>query len=203
MVMERHTIVSIPPDILERRIMSGIPTSAGMLLPQYHESVRDRAFASQNPAMDVSALHARLFWKSTKKPPTVFVNRRGYDTSVESDIVEKIDCVRPPAHWYYPLYLSWFLDGSMVLLETYENTESEVPEAKKMFKRTMDFIQQETGWKPLVLEIPPLSKEMLFCNRHLLESGLGVQTITDSIRDIGDNTLALCQKIAGEVIAYH
>ena len=193
------------PANLERRILGEIKTTSGLLLPSFHETLRYLAFTGNNWQYDVSALKTEELKCAEKKPDKVFVrNERGLDClTPTSSVIDDEANIRSPASWYYPLYFSWFLDGSMVLLETYENPESAVSEAKDVFVRTMELLKQETGWMPLVLEIPPLSKEMLYLNRHFLDNSLAVDKITASVGNAGNDTVAFCRQIADRVIAYH
>ena len=184
MVVDGAYIASEPVSKIERKILGKIKTTSGLLLPHFHAMMRVAVFGHSNPTLDVSLLHAESLKRATRRPEMIYRDIRGYDRIGAIDSMdESLECYRPPASWYYPLYLSWFLNGSMVLLETYENPDGGVPEAKKLFEQTMFTVQSATGFLPLVVEIPPLTPEMLYCNRHLIDS-------PDCLGTIGNRTNA-------------
>jgi hypothetical protein len=106
-----------------------------------------------------------------------------------------LDEIRPPSHWYYPIYLSLFLTGEIILFETYENPNGGVPEAKILFEKAMIEVETGTGFLPLVVEIPPLTPSLLQCNRGVLEKpellkGIDLSTINHG------STVSLVNQIA-------
>lgn len=203
MIIQGDYVACDPPIKLDRQILRDVKTHTGLCLPELHLCFRNSVFGENYPVMDVSALKVEEFVLAKNKPATVFCRIRGYDRPVEISKLNGETDIRPPASWYYPLYFSWFLDGSMLLLETYENPESAVPEAKKLFEETMRHVERETGYMPLVVEIAPLSKEMLYCNKHLLGNSGAVQTISNGIEAKDSSTLDLCKTVARRVLEYH
>jgi len=160
------------PDI-ESFVLSGIPTASGETLPEFHAGLRQNVFGKEHRALDISGFWSDCLKESKNKPEFVYETGSGkakkiFLKNVSGEIIHKN--IRPPSSWYYPLYFSCFLDGSMVLLETYENPNGEVYEAKKLFVRTMNEMKEIVGEYPLVLEIPPLLLEMRCINRDLVES---------------------------------
>jgi len=102
-------------------------------------------------------------WRSTPENKDV-LSLDGYTPDEARNLI-----VRPSAKWYYHLYLSMFLDGSFVLLETYDNETGGVPEARRLFEKEMSEIYRATGFMPLVVKTSPLRNDMLFVNRHLVD----------------------------------
>ena len=164
---------------LEGKILSSISIKKGLFLQDYHSHMRVRVipeFAALD-IVDVSMCHVEALRLSSKGPSFVYENVDGQDIrryDVGCTDFSRNDNplrYRPPAKWYYPLYFSWFLDGSMILLETYENPRGEVAEAKRVFEETMFKIEQNTGYRPIVVEILPLDMDLLSCNKHIYEQG--------------------------------
>lgn len=175
----------------------------GSILPDFHTNLRKKACLIESTS-DVSLLHSYMLAQARNRPRFVYretANREEKVALVEGAIVEARD--RPPASWYYPYYLSWFVDGSMVLFETYDNPLAEVPHAKMLFEKAMSHVAIGTGFMPLVVKIPPLSKEMLYCNRHMLE-GNRVQAIAEqAIRVDKADTVVFFQSIAESVTRFN
>lgn len=132
-------------------------------LPDYHRWLRRQAFGdSCARQFDASGLFSSLLCAAETKPRYVYENGAKKNTE-NADLT----CSRPPAEWYYPLYLSWFLTGNMILFETYDNPEGNVGPIKRHFCRTMDLIKKEIGLYPLVVKIPPLNLPMMYINEAL------------------------------------
>ncbi|MCX6715456.1 MAG: hypothetical protein NT077_00365 [Candidatus Taylorbacteria bacterium] len=159
---------------VERMRLDAIRVKGGGFLPEYHERLRHQVFNGSYAMGDVSRLHGELLARATRsKPVETYRVINGKDQLVKglftTDEARNLT-VRPTSHWYYPLYLSWFACGSMVLLDTYENPDGGVPEAKRLFEQTMDELAEAYSWMPLVIQTAPLCLDMMFCNRALLET---------------------------------
>lgn len=203
MVMKYEQISQSPLPELEGKRLGDIACEGGVSLVEHHRALRAR-IGLDHPTPDVSSLHVRMLEQARHRPS--FVYRKGErDTrcaiSTEG-ILQQAD--RPPAEWYYPYYLCWFLDGSAVLFETYDNPEGGVPEAKRLFEKFVERIVSGTGFAPIIAKVPPLTKDMLYCNRHLLAAGRSGLTAlrekTSSITD--DDITARMRAVADEVIAF-
>lgn len=194
----------LPYVALEGVPLANIECKGGSMLPAYHDGLRKEMGLSTLTA-DVSGLHAYMLRYATRKPSFVYRTIDGrterYWLTADEEVMETD---RPPASWYYPYYLSWFLDGSAVLFETYENPEGGVPEAKRLFEESVKRVVQGTGFGPLVVRIPPLTKDMLYCNRHLLIAGReGLSKITAETASLSlHDTTACMHVIAKKVIAF-
>ncbi|NQV87994.1 MAG: hypothetical protein HQ402_00370 [Parcubacteria group bacterium] len=170
-VVNVDNVAAESSDKLSGRVLSCIQTKYGKDLISYHNGLRASVFGPDYLCPDLSLFHAECLAKSTKRPSFVYKNVDGYDVrdSLMDGVDNADDTYRPPASWYYPLYLAMFLLGDMVLLETYENPDSGVPEAKKLFERTMKIIQSMMGAYPIVIEVPPLTPDMLYCNKVFID----------------------------------
>ncbi len=188
--------------------LSMIKTSShipGDTLPEFHFGLREKVFGKDDTLIDVSNLDRIYVRAATSKPEYVF--------SIENNLsrkkhISEIDIenknYRPISEWYYPLYLSWFLDGSMVLLETYDNELSQVSEAKKLFESTVNFIESGTGLRPLVLKVPPLDDKMLCMPKHVINCPNAIEHISSNFLDrkTGDS-VSFFSDIADAVIGWH
>lgn len=205
-VVRKEHVATQPIDKLESLALDRIETIHGPNLFDYHNGLGRQVFGVETTPLDISALHERNLRQAKYRPNTChLIDTHGHTSKVNltAELVSSPTArLRPPAHWYYPLYLSWFLDGSMVLLETYENPASGVPEAKEMFVRAMNRVFDQTGLYPLVARIPALTDDLLVCNTHLL--GVGAYgrlaanvplpddglVIHDLLRQLADQTYA-------------
>lgn len=162
---------------IESCALDSISVKFDKTLPEFHKDLRQKVFGEKYQTLDISKFWSECLEKATNKPEFVYDTTNGKAKKIFLNVarLEKTgvdsNMVRPPSGWYYPLYFSCFLDGLMVLLETYENPNGEVPEAKKLFSKTMEEVKEIAGVYPLVLEIPPLLLEMRCINRDILNSG--------------------------------
>lgn len=170
---------------IERRRLDSIPVKNASSLIEYHRSLRHQVFNGSYEMDDVSRFHGELLARATRNPPeSVYREVNGKDRLVKGAYTPdeaRALIVRPPSEWYYPLYLSMFATGEIVLLETYENPDGGVPEAKRLFEETMDGLARAYGWMPLVVQTAPLCLDMMFCNRHLLQTPGSVEKLCDQV----------------------
>ena len=124
---------------------------------------------------DISEFLSDCLIAARKKPYQCFA-RNSYNThdrvltsSIDFSTVKPKD-VRPPADWYYPLYFALFIDR-MFLLETYENPKGSVSDARHLFRSTSDRLLRATGFRPRVIQIPPLNSDTLDINANILKDG--------------------------------
>lgn len=140
----------------------------GTNLPKYHRNLRMATFGNDCPEeVDIGKAFKVYLSAAENKPFYVYENIDGHEVKVPSAESSLIDA-RPPAEWYYPLYLLSFMTGNMVLFETYENPEGEVGKIREHFQHTMDIIMEGTGLYPLVVEIPPLKLPMMYINQAMI-----------------------------------
>lgn len=178
----------------------------GKNLPAHHRDLR-AATRLSGPLTDVSGIHTAMLNGAGRKPRYVYRSTGHGRAEERVELREGRGLTghdRPPASWYYPYYLSWFVDGSAVLFETYDNPIAEVSEARTLFESCFRKVTEGTGFAPLIVKIPPLSNDMLWCNRHLLWDNDGIPSLEQEaeklcIRD----TVAFFRAIADSAIGYH
>ena len=174
---------SMPNEV--NRPLSKIKVRSGsdsVYLHDYHFDLRKKVFGTNN-VIDVSNLRSNYARMASKPPTSIFViNDQGRYKRVDSALfdLKKID-FRPSADWYYPLYFACFLTGKMIMLETYDNPLAEVSEAKKLFEATMDLVEDNVGYRPLVLKIPPLDQKTLSIPKKLIEKPAIIDDILSKI----------------------
>jgi hypothetical protein len=182
--------------------LDSIPCGNGVMLPEYHLQLRQQA---QSPGLvsDVSNLHLFMLKTARNSPRAFYRDVKGTQELVPwTEGVEYGDRDRPNAEWYYPYYLSWFLDGSLILFETYENPAGGVPQIKRAFENDMNLVYKETGIMPLVVQVPPLTKELLSCNEHVLQRDCFTE-LRETLPERGTNdTVSFFASIAESVTRF-
>ena len=158
------------PKALEGMILREIMVDVGISLPEYHRRLRSRTFGQYcPPTREIGPLFSLYLRKAKKHPPWVFEVDKFH--MVKKAINEaNLYASRPPASWYYPLYLANFISGNLVLFETYENKSGDVHKIKEDFRAAMDMIMDATGIYPMVVQTPPLDLDMMLINTALFES---------------------------------
>jgi hypothetical protein len=185
----------------------------GGTLPMYHRQMYHdvfKYFPGGNAWFDVSTLYAEflaLALETKHIPERVWrQNGDGRDYPCDGSICSSAEArslvLRPSAKWYYGLYLSMFLDGTFVLLETYDNTTGGVPEARKLFEREMDLIGRQTGFTPLVVQTFPLETDMLYVNRHTVEQPEQAAAFLQEQKYWSDDTVKLARWFADRAIQF-
>ncbi len=215
LMVEYDQITKTPLNTLEMKVLARIETRSHQSLPSHHNTLRDEVFGHKDvvnqiglyPRFDISNFWSECLVTARKKPEFVYRETTdgvlaGYAYRYSGSFTrEDSESIRPPASWYYPLYFSLFLDGSMILLETYENPEGEVFEAKKLFEQTMQLIEHQTGFYPLVLEVPHLSRDMMYCNRKIMADPWQLCTIINGKPQPSEPIVSYIRNIANKVIA--
>ncbi len=202
LVLAHERVSEASNEDLEGRPLDTIVCASGTTLPDFHQALRVRANVATETA-DVAALHSFMLERACRRPAFVFREVNGREERCElrrDEVVLPRD--RPPASWYYLYYLSWFVDGSRVLFETYDNPVGEVSHARELFEGVMRSIAANTGFLPLVVKIPPLSKDMLYCNRHLLRQSASAELAERVPRSNTTDTVAFFRAIADAVIGF-
>lgn len=133
-------------------------------LPRYHRRIRENIIP-EHQDINIGNFFNYCLKNSVKKPEYVYEDQEGL-------AIKKLTCdadlskSRPPAEWYYPLYLAMFCSGEMVLFETYENSSKEIEKIKNTFLEAVNKIKDNCGVYPLVIKIPT-SKELLFYPKNI------------------------------------
>jgi len=201
--LQYERLTSLTNEELEGVPLDRIKIDGKGTLLGIHANLRQRAIP-RAAVRDASELHTRLLKLSTRRPAQIFREMNGRERRLELREGESIeDRDRPPASWYYPMYLSWFLDGSMVLFETYDNPHKDVSRAKEAFMGAVGEIWRATNYTPIIVKVPPLSREMLFCNRHILENGEGALSVLKKKIPLHlDDTVLISEIIAQKAIHF-
>jgi len=204
LIRQYERVVPLSNKELEGMVIQNIQTKFGTKLMDYHMSLRGKVFGGDYLLQDASAFHSECLSRARSLPEYAWreTGKGNEERVYRNDIrAEDFSLLRSPAKWYYPLYLSLFLDGRMILLETYENPEASVPYARLLFERTMEQLKEGVGLLPLVVEISPLTKDLMDYNRHLLEQSFSWEKVLQSIEG-EENLLSMYEKITREIIAF-
>lgn len=171
LVLKHERIVDEGNHSLELRSFASMIATGGESLLAWHATKRRAVFGDRYPIADCSQFWSECVVAARRKPEFVYeLLASGHERRVDYSVATgRHGLIRPPSKWYYPLYLAMFLDGTWVLLETYENPAGGVPHAKRLFEAAMREVERETGFRPLVVETPPLTKDMMYYNKHLLQ----------------------------------
>lgn len=210
MVCDNKTqrLTSATLEQLNGRVIDSLETADGRSVLDYHRNHLSSSLGPV-PTVDAASFFFQCLAQAGHKPEYCFVRDHNHQSvkvatsRIDFEAASERD-VRPPAKWYYPLLFALFVDR-MFLLETYENPRGSVSAARELFAQTADEILAETGLRPRVVKIPPLSKEMLYINSHVLEDGPAAIDRLCSLRSnqvVGGDILELAQEIARDVLNY-
>ncbi len=128
-------------------------------LPEFHKLLRQKAGSSNGCGYDVSTLWSDCLSDSMLPPESAFVEVEGCAQRRSMPCLDKGGYVRPPASWYYLLYLSLFLTGDRVLLAT--TLEEDNVSIQTLFEESIALIERQTGVKPLIVWLPHHSEEIV------------------------------------------
>ncbi|MDD4409782.1 MAG: hypothetical protein PHW52_03985 [Candidatus Pacebacteria bacterium] len=182
------------------RVLSSISIDGnGTNLPKYHHQLRMATFDDcPSEEADISMAFKTFLRSARNKPFYVYENVDGHEVRTLTRDSSLINA-RPPAEWYYPLYLLSFMTGKMVLFETYENPEGEVGKIREHFQHTMDIIKEGVGVYPLVVEIPPLKLPMMYINQAVISNDWKSRILAPPQN--GGNIINMFNNYASQVIA--
>ncbi|OGY36112.1 MAG: hypothetical protein A3E37_02110 [Candidatus Andersenbacteria bacterium RIFCSPHIGHO2_12_FULL_46_9] len=187
-----------PLTSLEHRPFKDIVTDDGSSLVGLHHQYHQQVFGDYLvPRLDASKFFQACLKQATGKPETVFVqctdglesevnycrlrqaqaeatcdkftvlNVKNQPKTVDQVLDGKI---RPPAKWYYPLYLCLFLDGTFALLESFDDPslDDKVP---SIWRHAMEEIKRSTGVWSLIVEVP-CTTEMNHYPQRIIDNGI-------------------------------
>jgi len=137
-----------------QRILSEIRTTSGQTLVEYHQNLRQGAGVSRW-TVDLSyffleCLRQSIQAGSDRAPKQLYVVRGSKEKKIWTREADLKDINRPPADWYYFLYLMLFLDGKRGLLSTVDDDDI----VTTWFKQSIRKIEEVVGVKPLILDTP-------------------------------------------------
>ena len=162
-------------ECLDRRILSSIRVNQTFTLPEFHENLRARVFGRAYPVTDIStflrnALKSAFLKQLFPHHLNVFLKKGDKEVPTSSIKLKEISFeevdLRPPLGWFYPLFLSLFVDGSRVLFETFETDESIA---------SIEEVKRQVGFYPLVVRVPSeahcngFNSNLLECPRDFLK----------------------------------
>ncbi|GEM_PF-3260237 len=182
-----------------------------MMLAEYHRTMQHSVFSAfSQPSIwgDISPVYGEILARvkaARKQPPFIWRSNGEHKDAQCTDYTEEDArglIVRPSSKWYYYLYLSMFLDGTFVLLETYDNEAGGVPEARKLFETEMNKVFAATGFMPLVVKTTPLRPDMLYVNQHILDNPARAAETLSGLHYWSDDTSAMTRWFADQVIQF-
>lgn len=174
--------VANDPGDVEKRPLGGIVCDSWQSLPDQHRALRERLFGSTYREIAADSFLNYCLQATDNPPESIFVKDRDgkyEERTFNRGLLSRE--VRPPADWYYPLDMSCYLDGQVILCETYENPAKGVDGAKDKFLRAVSLVETNIGQGPLIVEIPPLSDRYLLYNERLLDDPRALPAIVSAI----------------------
>ncbi len=177
-------------------------------LPEFHRRMQHGVFgAFPQPFVwsDVSPVYAQILAKvkSVGRPPTEVWRSNGDGKDVASSHYEEAEAldltVRPSSKWYYPLFLSMFLDGTFVLMETYERDGYSL---QSLFEQTMRDIQCATDYMPIVIQTCTPTPDLLFVNEHVVAEPARASEVLCGLQHWGEDTRSISRWFADQAIGF-
>lgn len=142
---------------LDGRILGNITTVVeGKTLVSFHQDLRGQVLGEDRLEIDLSdffqeCLKKCLDSESKEKPDYVFVeNGNSKEKTVATENLNGHKILRPPAEWYYVLYLLLFLDGSRALLSADKHSKK----SEALYEKAINAIEKAIGFSPLIISIP-------------------------------------------------
>jgi hypothetical protein len=158
LVVKRENILaSHQRENVDGKILDRLETENGISLVDFHYSLRKSIFGESDCFVDFSSFVKEIARQSVESgslnmPEYVFIRSGIKEKKVrasEADFSNGQD-PRPPADWYYFLYLMLFLDGSCALASTID----EDPRVISWFTANIARIEEICGFKPLFVDTP-------------------------------------------------
>jgi hypothetical protein len=142
---------------VDGKILDRLETQHGMPLVDFHYALRRNIFGQKDVFVDFSSFVKEIARQSVANgsknmPEFVFIRSGIKEKKVhphEADFSNGQD-PRPPADWYYFLYLMLFLDGSCALASTVD----EDPRVISWFTSNIAKIEGICGFRPLFIDTP-------------------------------------------------
>lgn len=127
-------------------------------LPDLHRTLRRAAGLTNGTDYDISDFWHQCVRATTKPPEWVFVATNG--TAERKPYLPTFfdGYVRPPASWYYLLYLCLFLTGDRALLAT--TIEEDDESIRTLFTESIALLEREIGVTPLIVWMPHTSRRL-------------------------------------------
>lgn len=198
LVLVRKKLTDLLNAELSCRVLRTIPTKDGLNLEEFHLKKRESVFNGQYPSIDISEFFCECLKRATERPK--FVYQTNAWNKVDKKPLNKADLKssRPPADWYYPLYLTLFMQ-SAVLFETYEGYVDDAP-ISKVFRSAINEIRDATGFAPMVVQILNF-KDVGYCSEHLDEA-VDFDAMAGDFMNFGDNSFDLFCQVSEQLKAF-
>lgn len=140
--------------VLNNCTLHKIQTIFGKNLVDYHYELRKKVLGDGSREIDFSAFYLECVKEclknSGKKPSILFVEDGLREKAISSDFLNEGNITRPPAEWYYPLYLMLFTDGNKALISTVGDDEK----VSSWFADSIKMISEIAGVPPLIIDTP-------------------------------------------------
>ena len=127
-------------------------------LPDLHKLLRCRANMDGNDAFDISDFWMSCAQASSQPPPLIYAERGGRAVPMTLNGRAIDGYWRPPASWYYLLYLCLFVTGDRALIAT--TIEEDDESIRNLFLRNIALIEECTGFPPLIVWLPHYSQHL-------------------------------------------
>jgi hypothetical protein len=156
----RGTLTQIPP-------LSAIPATLKKegwgfeftgQLPAFHRQLRRTAGCVDGADHDLSGFWSECLQASVLPPSSVFLAKNGRSWRRSSIPMEFDGYARPPASWYYFLYMCLYCTGHRALVAT--TIEEDDENIRQLFVENIAYIEQHVGVAPLILWLPHESKRL-------------------------------------------
>lgn len=138
---------------LDGMILHAIKTTENTPITEYHLELRRQA-GLEEVEVDLSDFFLQCLdyclAGNGKKPEFVFVEEGEKEKRMSTKKLNGHKICRPPADWFYDLYLMLFVDGQRALLSTVDDDDN----VSGWFRKAIQKIEKITGFLPLIIDTP-------------------------------------------------
>ncbi|TSC79964.1 MAG: hypothetical protein G01um101425_441 [Candidatus Peregrinibacteria bacterium Gr01-1014_25] len=127
-------------------------------LPGFHRALRRAAGLQNGSDFDISDFWSSCAREASRPPSSVFVDVGGKVERRATAPLHGNGYVRPPASWYYLLYLCLFVTGDRALVAT--TIEEDDESIRTLFLENIALIEEATGFAPLIVWLPHYSRRL-------------------------------------------
>jgi hypothetical protein len=163
--------------MLDGRIFESLMARDDVPVSEFHYRLREAVFGGSVKRLDVSDFFLSCLRESLQNrrgcPVHVWVDCDGRERKVSTNMLNGHQVSRPPAEWYYLLYLMLYLDGDRAMVSTVDDN----PVVSRWFSNALEKIKSVTGFAPLLVDIPcqveadGFRSDLNHVNKRLLEGG--------------------------------
>lgn len=156
-ISNRKIVVGKDRAELDGKILNRICAVTGKTLPVFHQGWREQILGNDRTEIDLSDFFLKCLQQcldcdtAEEKPDYVFVESSGdKEKTIATKLLGGQKILRPPAEWYYPIYLMLFVDSSRALL----SADKHSPKSDSLYEEAIGIIKRVTGFSPLIIHIP-------------------------------------------------